>query len=67
MPRAVDNDLRWRAVWLYYWDGWEKPRIAQCLRLSGKCVREIIDRFDSTGDVATWQGACATLPLTTRD
>ena len=56
MPRAVANDLRWRAVWLYYWDDWEKPRIAETLRLSVDCVRDIIDRFDSTGDVATWQG-----------
>lgn len=56
MCRAASVDLRWRVVWLYYWDEWEKSQIATCLRLSRDTVGRIIDRFDSTGDVATWQG-----------
>ena len=43
-------------VWLHYWDDWNKPRIATSLRISTKCVGDIIERFDQTGDVATWQG-----------
>ena len=46
----------WRVVWLYYWDEWDKSQIATCLRLHRDTVSRIIDRFDSTGDVATWQG-----------
>jgi transposase len=56
MCRATSEDLRWRVVWLYYWDEWEKSRVATCLRLSLDTVIRIIERFDSTGGVATWQG-----------
>ena len=56
VARATSEDLRWRVVWLYYWDEWEKSQVATCLRLSLDTVSRIIERFDSTGGVATWQG-----------
>ena len=43
-------------VWLYVWDGWDRPDIAKTLRLSKDCVNHILERFFDTGDVKTWQG-----------
>ena len=56
MPPALSADLRWRVVWLYIWDGWDKPDIAKTLRISVDCVDRIVDRFVETGDVKTCQG-----------
>ena len=61
MPLAYSNDLRWRVVWAYLYQGEDISTISSRLYVSEKTARRVIDLYLLMGNVPLKQQRCGAL------
>ena len=52
MPHSYSTDLRWRIVWLYYYQEKSYDEIEKLLFVSAGSARRYVALFDETGEVS---------------